>query len=61
MISEKTGAMVTICQGLIEWICPTGKFDKDTVDKEDFSADLPAEYQDDTANFERTSFQQLYR
>lgn len=56
-----TNAMVTIVQGLIENICPTGKFDKETVNKEDFTEDLPAEYQEDTANFDRTSFQQLYR
>lgn len=52
-------AMVTLVQGLIENICPTGKFETG-IAKDDANEDLPVEYQEDTATFERTNFQPLY-
>lgn len=52
-----TPAMVSIVQGLIENICPTGKFEKGLTNVEDDG--LPADFQEENINFERTAFQPL--
>lgn len=52
-----TPAMVAIVQGLIENICPTGKFDQGLKNLVDDG--LPAEFQEESINFERTAFQPL--
>jgi len=55
---KRTNAMVSIVQGLIENICPTTKHGNGAR-RSDIYEDLTVEYQEENANFERTTFQPL--